>query len=101
MPDQVVTIRSVAKQAGVSTTTVSLVMNKVETPTISAETRQRVLEVVRELGYRPSASARQMRTHKSELIGFVSDVVVTTPFAVDMIRGAQEAAWQQGKFCLY
>jgi LacI family transcriptional regulator len=100
MPEQRVTIRSVAKQAGVSTTTVSLVMNKVETPTISAETRQRVLEAARELDYRPSASAQHMRTQKSGLIGFVSDVVATTPFAVDMIRGAQEAAWQQGKVLL-
>jgi LacI family transcriptional regulator len=100
MPDQGVTIRSVAKLAGVSTTTVSLVMNNSETPQFSAETRQRVLEAARELDYRPSASAQHMRTQKSGLIGFVSDVVATTPYAVDMIRGAQEAAWQQGKVLL-
>ncbi len=95
-----ITIKSVAKRAGVSTTTVSLVMNNSETRQFSAETRQRVLEAVRELGYRPSASARHMRTQKSGMIGFISDVVATTPFAVDMIRGAQEAAWQQGKVLL-
>ena len=100
MAEQRITIKSVAKRAGVSTTTVSLVMNNPETPNIPAETRQRVLEAARELDYRPSASARHMRTQKSGLIGFVSDVVATTPFAVDMIRGAQDAAWQQGKVLL-
>ncbi len=100
MPKQGITIKSVAKRAGVSTTTVSLVMNNPKPPNIPAETRERVLEAARELDYRPSASARHMRTQKSGLIGFVSDVVATTPFAVDMIRGAQEAAWQQGKVLL-
>lgn len=100
MSGQAITIRSVAERAGVSTTTVSLVMNNSETPQFSAETRQRVLEVARELDYRPNASARHMRTQKSGLIGFISDVVITTPYAVDMIRGAQEAAWQQDKILL-
>ena len=59
-----ITIKSVAKRAGVSPTTVSLVMNNATTPNIPPETRQRVMEAVRELGYRPSASARQMRTRK-------------------------------------
>lgn len=97
MSKERITIKSVARRAGVSPTTVSLVMNSATTPNIPPETRQRVMEAVRELGYRPSASARQMRTRKSGMIGFIGDVVATTPFAVDIIQGAQQAAWERGR----
>ena len=53
------TLHDVAREAGVSARTVSRVLN--EEPRISAETRQRVLAVVRRLGFRPNAMARNMR----------------------------------------
>jgi LacI family transcriptional regulator len=95
-----ITIKSVAQEAGVSITTVSLVLNNIETASIPPETRQRVLDAVKRLGYRRSASARQMRTHRSGLIGLITDIVATTPFAVEMIRGAQDIAWEKGKVLL-
>lgn len=95
-----ITIKSVAQEAGVSITTVSLVLNNIETAGIPPETRQRVLDAVKRLGYRRSASARQMRTHRSGLIGLITDIVATTPFAVEMIRGAQDIAWEKGKVLL-
>ncbi|MBI1992797.1 MAG: LacI family DNA-binding transcriptional regulator, partial [Candidatus Omnitrophica bacterium] len=51
-------IAEVAKAAGVSTTTVSRVINHV--PTVSEENRQRVLEAVKKLKYRPNPSARRL-----------------------------------------
>ena len=55
-------IRDVAEQAGVSVATVSLVLN--DKGNISPETRQRVLDVVAELGYIRSARARSLRAAK-------------------------------------
>jgi LacI family transcriptional regulator len=64
--------------------------------------RQKVLHVIDSLNYKPNFSARQMRTDKSNLVGFglLADEVITTPYAVDMIRGAQEALWERDKVML-
>src|SRR5215468_4406265 len=93
-------IQDIARLAGVSRGTVSRVLN--ESPSVSEETRQRVLDIIEKLNYRPSFSARHMRTRSSNLVGFglITDEVITTPFAVEMIRGAQEALWAQGKVML-
>lgn len=63
-----VTIREVAKEAGVSTATVSYVFNNVGS--VSEETRMRVLAVARELGYRPSALAQNLKARASRTIGY-------------------------------
>ena len=93
-------IEEIARQAGVSRGTVSRVLN--DHPSVSDETRQKVLDVIEQLNYFPSFSARHMRTNSSNLVGFglITDEVITTPYAVDMIRGAQETLWQQGKVML-
>lgn len=67
-----ITMSEVAKLAGVSQTTVSLILNKHKlAERIPAETRNRVLETVRETGYRPSQSARRLAGKGSGLIGFI------------------------------
>src|SRR5215475_5131098 len=93
-------IEYIAQLAGVSRGTVSRVLNN--HPSVSAETRQKVLDVIEQLNYLPSFSARHMRTNNSNLVGFglITDEVITTPYAVDMISGAQETLWQQGKVML-
>jgi DNA-binding LacI/PurR family transcriptional regulator len=65
-----VTIKDVAQAAGVSTQTVSRVMNKFSY--VSDETRQRVDEVVEELGYRPSTLARSLSQQRSYTLGVVT-----------------------------
>jgi LacI family transcriptional regulator len=84
----------------VSRGTASRVLNN--HPSVSDENREKVCEVIEALNYRPSFTARQMRTNSSELVGFglISDEVIITPHAVDMIRGAQETLWAIGKVML-
>lgn len=86
------TLQDIAKKAGVGAGTVSRVLN--DHSYVKEETRERVLKAMEELDYRPSFSARYLRTQRSRLIGFLTDEVATTPYAGDMIRGAQEAAWE-------
>ena len=88
-------ISDVAAAAGVSVTTVSLVMNDVESR-ISAETRQRVREAARAVGYAPSSVARGLRTQRTRTVGLISDQIATTPFAGRMLAGAQDAARDAG-----
>jgi len=63
------TIKQVASVAGVSTQTVSRVIN--ERPDVSPETRKRVQEVIARLGYRPSALARSLIRQRSYTLGVV------------------------------
>ena len=65
-----VTIKQVAKEAGVSTQTVSRVTNN--RPDVAPETRQRVLDVIERLGYQPSALARSLIRQRSHTLGVVS-----------------------------
>lgn len=62
------TIKDVAREAGVSTATVSYVLN--ESGNVSAETRQRVVAAVERLGYRPSVIARGLKAGQSRMIGY-------------------------------
>ena len=63
------TIKDVAREAGVSIATVSYVLND-KTATISEATRNRVWEAVARTGYRPNATARNLRSRQSHLIGY-------------------------------
>ena len=63
-------IRDVARLAGVSYQTVSRVLN--ESPSIKDSTKQRVLDVIQEIGYRPNQAARTLVTSKSRTIGILS-----------------------------
>jgi LacI family transcriptional regulator len=91
-----VTLRDVAEAAGVSTATVSLVVNKKKDARIADETRRRVNDAIRTLGYRPNAMAKTLVSGTSRFIGLVADGVATTPFAGQIIHGAQDEAWRHG-----
>lgn len=66
-----VTSLEVARRAGVSRTTVSFVLNGVQTGKVSEATRTRVLRAARELGYVPDAAARTLVSGKTGTIGLV------------------------------
>src|SRR5512145_3060903 len=64
------TIKEVASLAGVSTQTISRVIN--ERPDVSPETRKRVQGVIKDLGYQPSALARSLISQRSHTLGVVT-----------------------------
>jgi LacI family transcriptional regulator len=89
-------IRDVSKAAGVSVTTVSHALSDVHQSRVSPETRQHVREVAARLGYAPNRLASGLRNQRSYLLGLVSDEIASTPFAGEMILGAQDAAYERG-----
>lgn len=66
-----VTSQDVARRAGVSRTTVSFVLNNVPGMQIGVDTRQRVLDAARELGYVPDAAAQALASRRSMTIGLL------------------------------
>jgi LacI family transcriptional regulator len=88
-----VTLADVARSAGVSQTAASFVLSgRREEMRISLDVEARVLQAVRDTGYRPNIVSRSLRTGATQTIGFVSDTVATTAFAGHLIWGALDAA---------
>src|SRR5512138_65873 len=88
-----VTMSDVARKAGVSLMTVSRVINN--KGDVSSETRQRVLEVISNLGYRPSAIARSLATRETATIGLVVPDVSNAFFA-EITQGVERLAYSKG-----
>ena len=88
-----VNIADVAREAGVSVQTVSRALNN--KGEISQETRERVLETVERLGYRPNTLARGLVTQKTSTLGLVVPDIAN-PFFSEVARGAEDAAHQAG-----
>ena len=88
------TIYDVARLAKVSTTTVSKVLSN--TPYVSASTRQRVLDAMRELHYSPSLAARGLTNNRTYVIGIIvahdPDYSFKDPFVLEIIHGITSAA---------
>ena len=89
-------LRDVAEAAGVSVTTVSVVLNDAPNSGIPTSTRERVLRAARRLGYVPDVAAQSLRTRRSRTLGFIADRIASGPYAGQMITGAQAAAWDAG-----
>ncbi|WP_432995500.1 LacI family DNA-binding transcriptional regulator [Dactylosporangium sp. CA-233914] len=86
-------MNDVARLAGVSHMTVSRVLN--DHPNVSPATRQRVLEAVRQLGYRPNPMARGLAGRRSRVVGVVSfDTILYGPAAT--LLGIERAARAAG-----
>ena len=84
------TIKDVAKKAGVSAATVSIVLNdnKSNLP-ISEATKRRVRKAAEALGYRPNTYAKALRTQKSYVIGILAFDIVD-PYCAHVLRGAED-----------
>jgi DNA-binding LacI/PurR family transcriptional regulator len=82
----ITSIKEVARQAGVSVGTVSNVLNRPEL--VAPERRQRVLDVIDQLGFIRNESARQLRAGRSRTIGMIV-IDVANPFFTDVARGAE------------
>ena len=84
-------MKDVAKLAGVSRTTVSLVLSGRSDARIPESTRRRVAKAARALNFRPSVAAQQLRTRRSRMVGLIGDEIASGPFAGGLIAGAQAA----------
>jgi LacI family repressor for deo operon, udp, cdd, tsx, nupC, and nupG len=87
------TIQDVARDAGVSTATVSRVFSAPEL--VLEGTRQKVMEAVNRLGYEPNFAAKSLRTLRTEKI-LVTVPDISNPFFSRVIRGVEEAAHAAG-----
>jgi DNA-binding LacI/PurR family transcriptional regulator len=86
-------LADIAREAGVSTATVSRVINNLSY--VSDANRERVLAVVRRRAYYPNAHARSLASGRSGLIGLViSDIA--NPFFPELVKGMETAAFEQG-----
>ena len=90
------TLADVAREAGVSVTTASLVLRVPHPPNIGRQTQERVRATARQLGYVRNQAATDLRSQANSAIGFIADGVALGPFAGEMIHGAQDAAWRRG-----
>ncbi len=90
------TSHDVARLAGVSRTTVSLVLNHVPGTRINVETRQRVVAAARQLNYQPNISGRKLASGKSFNLGLVlrqnPDQVFADMFLLKVLLGVEQAA---------
>lgn len=86
-------IKDVAQEAGVSTATVSHVIN--QTKFVTNETRQKVLEAIEKLNFYPNAHARTLASGKSNIIGLlISDI--SNPFFPELVKSIEAEAFEQG-----
>jgi LacI family transcriptional regulator/LacI family repressor for deo operon, udp, cdd, tsx, nupC, and nupG len=86
---RVVSIKDIAKAAGVSYSTVSRALN--DSPLISQEVRQRIQGLARSMGYTPNALAQSLLSRLTHSIGLVI-TTISDPFFVDVVKGIDEVA---------
>ena len=81
------TIKDIAREAGVSTATVSYVIN--DSKNVMPEKRQRVLDVIAKTGYQPNRVAKSLRTKRTSIIGVLAEDILAFPTA-RIINGISE-----------
>ena len=91
------TLQDVAKRAGVSTATVSKVLSN--TPYFSDATRDKVMEAVEALGYRPNLAARALSSGKTNIIAvvfpYIYDTIFKDPLVMRMLEGIEAVCTEQ------
>ena len=88
-----VSIKDVARAAGVSHSTVSRALN--DSPLVNASTKKRIQQLARQMGYSPNALARSLVTRHSSTVGVVV-TAITDPFMSEVVQGIQDTADQHG-----
>jgi LacI family transcriptional regulator len=87
------TLKDVAKEANVSVSTASYAING--SSLITKETREKVLNAAKKIGYRPNGSAKNLKKNKSEIIGFFLSGF-TGPFFNEILEGVQDVVIKNG-----
>jgi LacI family transcriptional regulator len=87
-----VSIKDIARQVGVSTTTVSFVLNgKAREKRISEDLKNRILKVAANLNYRPNQVARGLRTGQTNTLGLIIEDI-SNPFFANLAKAVEEEA---------
>jgi DNA-binding LacI/PurR family transcriptional regulator len=95
-----VTIRDVARRAGVAVGTVSRVVNN--QPDVNAELRERVQRALKDLNYRPNARAQSFARNASPVVSFIlSNRDFLHPFHSRVLQGVEEYCEESGYFVIY
>ena len=94
-PARSITTHDVARHAGVSQATVSLVLGGNPRARVAAATRERVLKAADELGYRPNILARALVRGRSYALGVVVPDL-SSPFFLEVVTGVQRVASEAG-----
>lgn len=92
-----VTIKEVARRAGVSIATVSRALNN--DPKVREETRKEILRLSNELNYKPNIMARNLVKQKTTTIGLIMPEMVDE-FFTEIIRGVDEMAYARGYYTM-
>jgi LacI family transcriptional regulator len=95
IPQRKPTQYDVAREAGVSQTTVSLVLNNPDILAVPDETRQKVFEAIKKLGYVPNSTARMLRANRTFTLACIIPMI-TNPFYPAFVSGIQDTAEGQG-----
>jgi len=99
LPESAVTLKDVARQAGVHPATASRALNPETRLLVSEETAQRVLAAAADLGYRPNAVARSLRTRRSNTVGvLIPDL--NNPLFPPIVRGLADRLETDGYVAL-
>lgn len=93
-PQQKATIADVAKEAGVSKTTISRYLSG-DYKSISAATLERIQETVSRLRYRPNRMARGLKQDRSYSIGMIF-ADISNPYSTSVMKGAEDACTSNG-----
>jgi LacI family transcriptional regulator len=91
-----ITLTELAKKAGVSIATVSRALNNTDHP-MNEATRERILALAHEMGYRPNLVARSLKTDRTYTIGLIINNIVS-PFTPLIIRGIQDYLKERNYF---
>lgn len=101
-----VTIEDIAREAGVSATTVSNVIHG-RTNRVSARTVELINEIIREREYVPNLSARAMKTRSSKVVALINHLesqdqekFMSDPFFIDLTSAVEKALREQGYFLM-
>jgi len=89
-----VTMKDIAKQCGVSVSTVSRVLSGNDL--ISPDTSRLVTEAAEKLGYMPDVTARTLKTNRSDMIGILYDMMLTHPYFSGIIEAVRKHAEEAG-----